>query len=180
MVTDPRDERGTTLVELLTVIMILSTVSLVLAQAMIVGFKTLDVAAARTEAASDADRLSAHFRADVHGADDVRLDPAGCGADVVAMVTFAQPDGRVTYGLRQANGEEHLVRTVCAGPDVEAVQTIAWGLDPLDDADVVVNVECPSSPTGCPAPEDPEMVTITVDDGHGHNYDVTGTRRVRP
>jgi len=139
---DRRTEEGVTLIELLIAITLVGVVVPAIAMTFIVGFRTFAETGDRVSESSNAEIATAYWGADVMNATAVAPNASlGCDLPEAAepIVSFATPEGRVTWYL---SASPSLVRRECdaaAGPDDT---TISGTLSPSSDPGASCSPDC--------------------------------------
>lgn len=181
-----RDERGFTLVELLTAVVVLGIVGAAVTQGIVVTLRTTDGSVARISGSIASEALTSYFSADASSAETVVV-PAGpaCApvgtSGVFLRLTWndndpANPGPRMTeYALDPATGgEQELVRWHCNASPTPSRRVLGQFVhDPSGPPPVVARCD----DAVCPAASSPEEVSLLVRIEDAPASEVTVRRR---
>lgn len=171
------DERGFTLVELLTAVVILGIVGAAVTQAIIVALRTTDGSVARVSGSIASEALTSYFSADASSAETVNV-PAGpaCAPAGTPGVFLrlswndndpANPGLRMTeYGLDPATGgEQDLVRWHCnASPTPNRRVLGHFVHDPDGPPPVVARCDDAVCPAAASSPQEVSLLVRIEDE----------------
>jgi len=167
--TRRRDQHGLTLIELMVSITISALIMGVLASAAIMFFQHSTDNNNNYDDQSSVQNLQALFTSDAQSATSVLLnDPAPCGSNTTALVTFSWADAGTTattsWTVEQSANLRTLVRRRCTNATV---------VERTDVAGIT------GTPTVTCSPSCAAFTTVTIGGTaqHGATFGVTGTRR---
>ena len=177
-----RDEAAFTLIEIVLCVLILGIVGVVVAEAMIVGFKTTNSTDQRLRESVDGQLVTAYFGRDVQAASQIAQSATSPCSSSTAIVTFKWTDpvdgttakaaAYVVAAAPPAGEEERLLtRQYCENGVLKTSNSLARYLAATGTP---VSVSCSAPCTSVPAPT---TVSMALTDAHGYTYTVSGTRR---